>query len=330
MSAMACVTAPSRLHFGLLRFGQLEGPSFGGLGMMIAQPRTVVEIEAADNWTSTGPEHERALLFAQQAYARWDSAAIDALRVHVKEAPSAHAGLGSGTQLALAVVSAVANLCDRTPVDFNELVTVAGRGNKSAVGCYGFQQGGLILENGYQPGESLGRLVRRVEIPSDWHILLIRHRAERGIFGQNERDAFSSLPPVPMAVTDELLHLANFEIVPSAEKNDFDSFGEAVYQYGLLAGSCFTPIYGTSFASPRISAFVRVLRELGIAGVGQSSWGPTVFAFTESRAAATHLKERLQSIQEFSNTTMSVVAPCNHGAQVTCQAPHAPILYSKP
>ncbi len=326
MNTKVCVSAPSRLHFGLLRFAQQDGPSFGGLGMMIAQPRTVVEIATANHWTSSGPNHERATLFAQQALAHWAPETFDALRVDVKKAPPAHSGLGSGTQLSLAVISAVAKLCNQNTVDLEELVAVAGRGNKSAVGCYGFQRGGLIFEDGYQPGDLFGRMIRRAAIPEDWHILLIQHRAEQGISGQTERDAFSSLPPVPQGVTDELLRLAVYEIFPAAVQNNFDSFGEAVYQYGLLAGECFSAIQGSPFASSRISAFVRVLRDMGIAGVGQSSWGPTVFAFTESHAAAMRLQEQLQSLREFADTTISIAAPCNQGAQITSQASHASVI----
>ena len=62
MTPSVRITTPSRLHFGLLRFSQESGPSYGGLGMMIDRPRVEVELSAADEWSVSGPYGERALV----------------------------------------------------------------------------------------------------------------------------------------------------------------------------------------------------------------------------------------------------------------------------
>jgi hypothetical protein len=61
------ISTPSRLHFGLLRFEQAEGPSFGGLGMMIAEPRCVVRLITSNEWRASGPDANRAVAFAKQS-----------------------------------------------------------------------------------------------------------------------------------------------------------------------------------------------------------------------------------------------------------------------
>ena len=63
-----------------------------------------------------------------------------------------------------------------------------------------------------------------------------------------------------------------------------------------------------------MAALVAWLRAAGVAGVGQSSWGPTVFALTESQSTAEELARRLveQCPQELAE--VSIAACDNRGA----------------
>ena len=40
------VSAPTRLHFGLLAFGNQEGRNFGGVGLMLKKPRIKIKVKA--------------------------------------------------------------------------------------------------------------------------------------------------------------------------------------------------------------------------------------------------------------------------------------------
>ena len=96
---MTRVATGSRLHFGLFNLG--IGPRrFGGAGLMIENPETVVTVRPADSWSASGPLAERALAFAQRLTS-------EPRTIVVEKAAHEHAGLGCGTQLAFAVGRAI-------------------------------------------------------------------------------------------------------------------------------------------------------------------------------------------------------------------------------
>jgi len=316
MSKLVRITAPSRLHFGLLRFAQTQGPSYGGLGMMIQEPRLVIEVRRSSQWRATGPLADRALAHARQVQQKWPPPSSEAIDVHVRESPPQHAGLGSGTQLALAVALGVRTLRDLAPATLASLVDGVGRGTRSAVGSYGFESGGLVWETGYSAGNQLGQLAARLPVPDSWRILLVSPHTRPGLHGKSELEAFGQLAPVPPEVTAQLYRIAEQQILPAAERGDFDLFTASLFQYGHLAGSCFTRIQNGPYASRQIASCIDRLRRLGCAGVGQSSWGPTIFAFCATERDAAELAEKLSQLAEFSNAAIQVSAPDNRGAQV--------------
>ena len=320
------ISTPSRLHFGLLRFEQAEGPSFGGLGMMIADPRTTVRLTPANNWQAEGPDSERAVTHAQRALEHIKSAAGQrpvgadqntppALHIEVLESIPPHQGLGSGTQLALAIAAGVRTLYGLPPASAEELAAMVGRGRRSAIGCHGFLSGGLLYELGSYPDETLGRLARRVEVPAAWRVVLITASSAAGLSGEHELGAFSRLPPVPAATTQRLEQRAHAAILPAAERDDAQAFGDALFEYGQLAGECFASVQGGAYASAEIAACVKTLRDLGVRGVGQSSWGPTVFAFAADQAHADEIVARMRAMPTWRTHSMRITHPDNHGAQ---------------
>ncbi len=316
------ITTPSRLHFGLLRFEQAEGRSYGGLGMMIADPRWVVELDAADQWAGEGVGFQRALEFARHVLNAVDAPRKpQALRIRIRQAIPAHRGLGGGTQLGLAIAAGVRRLFDLPEASAEELAAASGRGQRSAVGAHGFVHGGLIWEKGRPPGESLGQLAARIALPESWRIVLVDTGDPSGLSGKPEVDAFKALPPVRAATTERLEQLAEEAILPAAQRGDLKAFGEALYDYGRTAGECFAPVQGGPYASPAIARCIRTIRQLGVPAAGQSSWGPTVFAVTESIEHAKQLCESLANNPATATDTTQVTAPNNHGATIEHLAP---------
>jgi beta-RFAP synthase len=312
------VSAPSRLHFGLFCFAHANGRSFGGIGLMVDRPRVVVKLNSARQWSVRGPAAQPALAWARRALDRFQPTSVRALNIQVLASPSPHTGLGTGTQLALAIATAVRAVCDLPAIPLETLTSAMGRGQRGAVGSYGFQSGGLILEMGHEEEDSLGKLQRRLALPADWQIVLITPRTEQGRHGRTEADAFRQLGTIPQAITNRLLELATGQIIPAAERNDPATFDEAVYQYGLLAGECFTPVQGGPFASDDTARRVKILRHLGIQGVGQSSWGPTLFTLVREDSPDRLIAE-LTVMPEFSDCHFQVTAPDNRGAVLTVE-----------
>jgi beta-RFAP synthase len=318
---MVIVSTPARLHFGLLRFEQADGPSFGGLGMMIAEPRWTVQIEPATEWSVEGPDRERAAELVRRLWKELSpnhaQDAPPALRINVVSAIPLHHGFGGGTQLALAIAAGMRHLLGLPQATAVELALLTGRGKRSAVGTHGFLHGGLIWETGWQPGEPLGTLAARVRVPIPWRVLLVTPNSASGLSGQIELDAFSRLPPVAAATTARLIHLANQQNMPSAERGAFNEFSEAVYQYGRLAGECFASVQGGPYASPEIAKCVDAIRQLGVHGVGQSSWGPSLFAFTENDEHANWLADASQTKRIAPRGAIQITRADNVGAVIS-------------
>jgi beta-ribofuranosylaminobenzene 5'-phosphate synthase len=189
-----------------------------------------------------------------------------------------------------------------------------GRGGRSAVGTYGFQSGGLIVDGGKVAGEMLGKLVKRLDVPEEWRFLLVCPPGVEGLTGACESAAFERLPAVPDSVTNELWLITNNSLLPSLETKNCAAFGEAVYQFGRIAGECFAAAQGGTFASPEISELVASIRASGVAGVGQSSWGPTVFAITANDAEAEQLAAWIRSKDAFARYEPTIARPNNRGA----------------
>jgi beta-RFAP synthase len=209
-----------------------------------------------------------------------------AFRLVIEHAPAEHTGLGVGTQLGLAVAKAVAVESGHSDWPAAELAVRAGRGERSAVGVHGFDRGGLIVEGGKLPGEAISPLVARLPFPADWAVLLFTPAGAGAWHGGAERQAFAHLTGPGPAETETLCRLVLTGLLPAVTSADFDAFGEAVYELNARAGDAFAAAQGGRYAGPAVAALVARLRSLGVKGVGQSSWGPTVFAVVRRRDAA--------------------------------------------
>src|SRR5215813_14262185 len=103
-AAGVSVTAPARLHLGFVDLNGGLGRRFGSLGIALAAPSTRVVARRHDGLAADGPEADRVLAHLRRLAGRFDLGG--SVRVTVEQAIPAHAGLGSGTQLALAVGAA--------------------------------------------------------------------------------------------------------------------------------------------------------------------------------------------------------------------------------
>src|SRR3954468_12322562 len=154
---------PARLHFGVLDLGGRLGRCFGGLGAAIPSPSLRIEVAVSDRLTGEGPEGERAAEFGRRFLTHHGIQGGAHLVVR-QEIPS-HSGLGSGTQLALAVGRALSELY-QVPASVIELARATGRGKRSAIGTWAFELGGFIVEGGRRPeSESIAPLLARFTIP---------------------------------------------------------------------------------------------------------------------------------------------------------------------
>ena len=313
---IVAVTAPCRLHFGLLSFGCPHGRQSGGVGMMLDNPAVRLRISAASSLTTFGPAADRVRQFAL-AWASFSGChGPPACRIEVTSVTEQHSGLGVGTQLGLSVAAGLNAWHGHVQPSPAEMAISVGRGLRSAVGTYGFAEGGLIVERGKLPHEPIAPLDCRLAIPDRWRFVLIQPRSTTGLSGLAEQKAFSRLPPVPDAVTANLREEIRTQMAPAVASEDFERFSESVYRYGRLAGSCFATVQGGPYNGAHLEDLVALVRSMGVAGVGQSSWGPTLFAILNGEERAVSLVVRLRDEPLAAGTRLSVCRANNCGARL--------------
>ena len=105
MSNSVTIRVPARLHLGFLDPSGGSGRRFGSLGLPLCEPETVVTLSRSGETVVTGPESDRAAAHLTTMARRLGIRALH--RLVVEEAIPRHAGLGSGTQIALAVAAAL-------------------------------------------------------------------------------------------------------------------------------------------------------------------------------------------------------------------------------
>jgi predicted sugar kinase len=324
------VRTPARLHLGMMSFGVPTARAFGGVGVMVDRPGVHVRLQRAERFEARGPHGDRALRFAQACVQAWGLEQIGCA-IEVLAAPRSHVGLGSGTQLGLAVAAGMRHLFRGPPQqeppatphptqeplrpsdhdwlfdtsDALELARLVGRGRRSCVGVYGFSRGGLIVEAGRSLAQpeahddarrEFSPMVARVRLPSNWRCVVILGRDVVGLHGEAEKAAFARLPPVPTEISAELARIALLELLPAAVEGKFAEFARAVRSYGLLAGKPFETVSGDLPHAGATERLLELLDELGYPGSAQSSWGPTVMVCCETLDAAGQLVEALEGL----------------------------------
>lgn len=311
------VEASSRLHFGLLSFGHSDCRQFGGVGVMLQKPSLELLFSASSSLDVTGKLSNRVLAFVQH-WAQWhEQSELPACHIEVLSVPREHVGLGVGTQLGLSVASGLNRFFEQPELPLPELVQSVGRGARSAVGSYGFSSGGLIVDAGKMATEPMSPLESRLPIPASWRWVLICPPQGSGLSGQREGQAFEQLQPVPKALSERLRNEIQQEILPAVREHQFDRFARAVFRFGELAGSCFAAVQGGAYHGQDLIQRVDWLRSLGIEGVGQSSWGPTLFALFEDESAAEAFVTYAQQDPMGESLEYQIASTDNRGASIS-------------
>jgi beta-RFAP synthase len=286
------VRAPARLHLGFLDPSGSLGRRWGSLGLVVEDLDTEVVVRPAERdafvaGASMGGEIERARAHVDTL--RELSGRREPLRLELLRVPPAHAGFGSGTQLALAVGSAFMRhhaLEASTP----ELAHWLGRGLRSGVGCAGFDQGGLLVDGGPGEGGRPAPAIARVHLPDDWRIVLALDARARGLSGGDERRALAALPALPRAQAADLCHQVLMRVLPGAATHDFAAFAAGLGAIQRRLGEYFAPAQGgQAWSSAAVGRLMRwIARERGedAFALGQSSWGPAGFVVAPTQAEA--------------------------------------------
>jgi beta-ribofuranosylaminobenzene 5'-phosphate synthase len=286
------VESAARLHFGLLDLRGSLGRTFGGVGAPAPGVTVRVSVAQADVIRASGPDADRAAEFARRFLAF--HGITTGADVRVERAVPSHAGLGSGTQLALCVARALAELHDIDP-SAPGLAMAVGRARRSAVGTWTFAGGGFVLEGGRRDNdERVAPLLARLTFPSRWRCVLAVPNTRPGVSGSAEIAAFASLAPPPQQEVERVAHLVLMAMLPAIVDGDVVTFGRALTEVQRLNGGWFAKAQGGTFAPGPTADLVARMLEWGAAGVGQSSWGPAAYGIVDGEDAAQHLGARVR------------------------------------
>ena len=277
------VRAPARLHLGFLDLNGGLGRRFGSIGLSLENIAVELTASRAADVTADGPDADRAIHYAKRMLAQIQPG----LGAHlaIGEAIPAHAGLGSGTQLALAVGAALCRLY-RAELPVPSIARIMGRGRRSGIGIGTFTQGGFIMDAGCGGATRTPPVISRLPVPENWRFVLIMDPAMSGVSGKDEGEAFSHLSDMPRATAGELCRLALMRILPALVEEDCAAFGDGVGHIQQVIGEYFASMQNGVYRSPLVEEALGLLLRHGAAGAGQSSWGPTGFAIFASETGA--------------------------------------------
>lgn len=306
------VSAPSRLHFGMINPVGFQGRLYVSLGVGIEEPRTVVEADEADELVVEGLQRKLAQKYAERA-AKVFGASKGRVKVH-SIAPR-HVGLGSTTQLALSVAYALLAL-NRIEERVPDVSKALGLGKQSGIGTYVFERGGFVLDGGVKNSKSsFPPLLMRLDVPEWWRFIVVIP-VGRGISGETEKRAFAALKPSSESekLVGKAAYIALCKLLPAIVDEDLEAFGTSLRELQETVGAMFSQVQGGTYSN-QSSKVVEVLKELKVEGYGQSSWGPAVYAVTSDDKAeviADKIKRRLKI-----KCRTIVVKADNQGAKVT-------------
>ena len=244
----------------------------------------MLSLRRAESFDAQGPDAQRASDYLRRLLDDHDPPTSVALRVH--QAIPEHVGLGSGTQLALAVGKAFSALFE-LPVSVPALAARLDRGARSGIGIGAFEEGGFVVDGGRGAAGGHPPVISRMPFPE----LLARAAGVRSRRTRPVRRSRARRVPraagVPAAARGP-------PRAPGADAADARAGGGGLRQ--LQRRDRRDPARGRrllrrgpgrTLHQPRGGArLLGWLEAKGIAGVGQTSWGPTGFAIVDSEVRA--------------------------------------------
>jgi beta-RFAP synthase len=312
------VKTPSRLHFSMIDLRGDLGRIYGSVGVAIDNPSIVLKAKKASSIDVLGPRADRVKVFAETFLV--SSGISSGVSIEVLSDIMEHSGFGSGTQLALAVGTALSELYGLS-VTAEEIALKLNRSRRSGIGTFAFKHGGFIIDAGHKTNSKLGipPLLFRADVPESWRFVIGVPKIPIKKSGSAENKAFTNLDLPPATLIGEISRIILMQMIPAIIEEDIVLFGEAITCVDFRFGEFWREIQGGRFTHRLIEKGIRFLAENGALGVGQSSWGPGFYGLSEGEIQARKICVDLERyLNEDGRKGRAFVArPDNHGAIVT-------------
>ena len=309
------ITSPARLHLGFMDLNGSLGRKFGSVGLAIDSIETSITVSknSMQNDIEINEVNKRAYAYAELMLKAYE--VDESVKINVHKKIPEHAGLGSGTQLALTVGVAISKLFNLN-LSLMDIGKVLDRGNRSGIGIGAFKNGGFLIDGGKGKSAELPPITVRQNFPENWRIILLINSREKGIHGQKEYNAFKTLKPFPEDLSEKTCRLVNMVILPSLIEKNFNDFSASIGKLQKIVGTHFSPIQGGVYSNPDIANIMNYVEQNGFMGVGQSSWGPTGFILTDSDTAAHKLTKDIRQNFLCKDLKIEIIKGRNQGSGV--------------
>jgi beta-ribofuranosylaminobenzene 5'-phosphate synthase len=326
------IETPSRLHITLIDLNGVYNRIDGGVGLTIEEPKLILEVEptkrnneiifkkSKDLNKSRMDDYQKKIEDATTRMVKFLEIESNFKFTVIKTFPS-HSGLGSGTQLALAIGKLISKIHNKE-LSVNKIAKIVGRGGTSGIGIVAFDNGGFIVDGGHSTSEKSNFLpssvskaypppiIARYDFPEDWNFIVAIPKISWNVSGLKEVNIFQKYCPIPLKEVQELSHLLMMKMMPSVIEHDLDSFGFAINQIQNIG---FKKIE-SELQRPEIRKLMEEFRNAGAAGAGMSSFGPTVYAITDTNTK--EISKAVQNVVELTEGTILVTKAKNNGATI--------------
>jgi beta-ribofuranosylaminobenzene 5'-phosphate synthase len=237
-------------------------------------------------------------------------------------------GLGSKTQLSLAIATAITRLKNLSHLTHKDLTILVERGGTSGIGWRGFKSGGFILDGGHDFGcgkeketflpssastsANPALTIVRHNIPENWRFVLIIPNVKKGAYGDEEISVFQNYAPIPSKEVNEVSHQVIMKILPGIIKNDLKCFGEGLRRIQSIG---FKKIE-IELQHEIVKDLIKFFEDYGLKAYGMSSFGPSVVGIVESDPEADTLLREVQKNQKNGGGHIYICKPNNTGAKI--------------
>ncbi len=308
------VIAPARLHMGFIDLSGSLGRHFGSIGVALNEISTSLSVTGAEQLTVTGAAAQRAEKCVSMLCQTLQVS--DKLNITIDSASPVHVGLGSGTQMSLAVGAALSEFYG-LGLSVREIAAVTDRGLRSGIGIGVFEQGGLVVDGGRGEKTITPPVLAHMDVPDGWRFILVFDKRGQGLHGQQEIQAFKELQPFPRQEAARLCYLLLMQGLPAVAENDIGKFGDVISQLQRSVGEHFSSAQGGVFTSPEVAAAMQWLVRQGAVAIGQTSWGPTGFCAIDGAQSAESIADLAKlEFAHFNNLSFVVASARNSGGDV--------------
>ncbi len=321
-AAVVRVQSQARLHLGFLDLHGYLGRQYGSLGVAIDAFATCLTVASAEEDLIRAIDPKKIMAIRQRFFQTLGAHIPEkrrTLTIDIQQQIPEHAGLGSGTQLALCLGTALCRLYE-IPATTHEIAMQLGRGQRSGIGISTFEHGGFVVDGGSDDPTRPPPLLVQMAFPQSWRILLVMDTQHQGVHGPQERLAFQQLPAFPEASAQRICHLTLMKLLPALAERRCRDFGEAVTEIQSVLGQHFSPAQGgRPYTSDAVAQLLHYAVQAGVPGIAQSSWGPTGCIFVDSEIQARQLQAELEQfaqVKRLSSVQIRKTSGYNHGASI--------------